>query len=533
MTERLGLATRLTASYLAILALVLIVLSLFLHVALGRAIEENAFALLRREAVDARLFLSPLVVKGVPLDRAGGVVEVAKAPGVGIAVIEPNGRVAIRSAAARAAAPLPEPSPDALEALRGGQAEWRRIVEVREVIDDQPASGRTAVLMVPLRQPPQPPPARIQPLSPPDAASRAGNPPAAGPLVDRFWSKPLPAEVPLEGDVVGFVQVSMPMDALDATLQTVRLLLAGGVGATLLIALVVGLPLTRIGLRPLRAVAGASRRLAEGDLSVRVAPPTSRDEVGDLAHAFNEMAERLEAAFATQRAFVADASHELRTPLTALGGQLDVFLRAAREHPAEAEQLARTMRGEVNRMTRLVEELLTLARLDDRGAAALQLGRVDLGAVARDVYEEARALPAARDKKVHLDGEAAIVVSGDAARLHQVLLNLTVNALQHTPASEAIWLSLERRNGRALAVVRDSGPGIPTEHLPHVFDRFYRADGARARETADGREVASGAGLGLAIAQAIAQAHGGTLTAANARTGGAVFTLTLPADRTA
>src|SRR5262249_12786496 len=162
-----------------------------------------------------------------------------------------------------------------------------------------------------------------------------------------------------------------------------------------------------------------------------------------------------------------------------------------------------------------------------KGAAALQLGRVDLGAVARDVYEEARALPAARDKQVHLEGEATIVVSGDAARLHQVLLNLTVNALQHTPASKPIWLSLERRNGHALAVVRDSGPGIPTEHLPHVFDRFYRADGARARGLADGRESASGAGLGLAIAQAIAQAHGGTLTAANAGRGGAVFTLAL------
>src|SRR5262245_33913978 len=530
MTRRFGLATRLTASYLAILALVLVALSVFLYVALAKAMEANAFALLRRQAGDARLFLSPLVVNGVPLEKASGVVEVAKAPGVGIAVFEPDGRVAIRSTAARAAAPLPEPSADVFQALRSGAAEWHQIVEVREVIGDQEASGRTAVLMVPLREPQQ---KRVQMLTSPDGAGRPPLPLVPGPFVDELWSRPVAAEMSLEGDVVGFVQVSMPMDALDETLQTVRLLLAGGVGATLLIALLVGLPLTRLGLRPLRAVAVASRRLAEGDLSVRVTPPTSHDEVGDLGHAFNEMAERLEAAFATQRAFVADASHELRTPLTALGGQLDVLLRAAREHPAEAEQLARTMRGEVNRMNRLVEELLTLARLDAKGAAALQLGRVDLGAVARDVYEEARALPAARDKQVHLEGEATIVVSGDAARLHQVLLNLTVNALQHTPASQAIWLSLERRNGDALAVVRDSGPGIPTEHLPHVFDRFYRADGARSRESGHGRgrETSNGAGLGLAIARAIAQAHGGTLTAANARKGGAVFTLTLPVDK--
>src|SRR5262245_43225930 len=153
MTRRLGLATRLTASYLAILALVLVALSVFLYVALAKAMEANAFALLRRQAGDARLFLSPLVVNGVPLEKASGVVEVAKAPGVGIAVFEPDGRVAIRSTAARAAAPLPEPSQAVFQALRSGAAEWHRIVEVREVIGDQEASGRTAVLMVPLREP--------------------------------------------------------------------------------------------------------------------------------------------------------------------------------------------------------------------------------------------------------------------------------------------------------------------------------------------------------------------------------------------
>jgi heavy metal sensor kinase len=549
MTSNLGLASRLTASYLAILALVLAVLSLFLYVALARAMEENAFSLLRREAGDARVFLAPFVVQGIPLAKAAEAVEVVKAPGVGMVLLERDGLVAAKARAA-ARVPLPDPSPDAIAALKEGSAEWRRIVELHERVDDR-ESARTAVLMLPLRQPQRtrilfapgeagpaqrvaPPPAfdaqrTADPLGPrpPDAGRPAAPPDKL--LVDRLWTKPvLPADFlvaePMEsGDVVGFVQVSMSMDTVDDTLHTVRLLLAGGVGVTLLLALVVGLPLTRVGLRPLRAVASASRRLADGDLTTRVPPSATRDEVGDLAHAFNEMAERVEAAFATQRAFVADASHELRTPLTALGGQLDVFLRAAREHPGEAEQLARTMRGEVDRMTRLVEELLTLARLDAKGAGALHLARVDLGSVARDVYEEARALPAARGKRLHLEANGPIVVRADPARVHQVLLNLTVNALQHTPPEGAIRLILERQNGHARAIVRDTGPGIPPEHLPHLFDRFYRADHSRARET-------GGAGLGLAIAQAIAQAHGGHLAAQNADEGGAVFTLTLPAS---
>src|SRR5688572_19934044 len=462
MTNTLGLATRLTASYLAILTLVLAGLSLFLYVALGRAMEENAFSLLRREAGDARVFLAPFVVQGIPLAKAAEAVEVAKAPGVGVVLLERDGIVAARARAAERV-PLPDPSPDAIALLKeGSAAEWRRIVELHERIGDHKEAGRTAVLMLPLREPKrriqvfgpgeqlQPP---AEPAAPAVPAQRAFPPEASAQkfLFDRIWTKPVaPGDFLMEsGDVVGFVQVSMSMSTVDATLGTVRLLLAGGVGVTLLLALVVGLPLTRVGLRPLRAVASASRRLAGGDLTTRVPPSATRDEVGDLAHAFNEMAERVEASFATQRAFVADASHELRTPLTALGGQLDVFLRAAREHPGEAEQLARTMRGEVDRMTRLVDELLTLARLDAKGAGALHLARVDLGSVARDVYEEARALPAARAKELRLQTNDVLPVQGDPARLHQVLLNLTVNALQHTPPAGKVWLALARQNCHA------------------------------------------------------------------------------------
>jgi two-component system OmpR family sensor kinase len=229
------------------------------------------------------------------------------------------------------------------------------------------------------------------------------------------------------------------------------------------------------------------------------------------------MAERLETSFAAQRAFVADASHELRTPLAALGGQLDVLVRVARDDPEEAARLAAAMRRQVTRSSRLVDDLLVLARLDAQGAAVLRLARVDLAAVARDVYEEARSLPIGFGKSIVFEPVGPAWLRGDAARLHQVLLNLAVNGLQH--ASSRVDLRVGVSEGRVTATVDDDGPGIAPEHLPRLFDRFYRVDGARHGD---------GAGLGLAIAHALVEAHGGVVTAENRQTGGARFVVALP-----
>jgi signal transduction histidine kinase len=189
--------------------------------------------------------------------------------------------------------------------------------------------------------------------------------------------------------------------------------------------------------------------------------------------------------------------------LTGLGGLIDVLVRVLDTHPDEARRLASRMRREVDRLSTLVDDLLVLARVETQGAAALQMRQLDLRSVARDVYEQARVLPAARGRDIRLCVDPSTVsVRGEARRLHQVLLNLATNALQHAPDGGQVTLTVQRCNGCVEVRVQDDGPGIPTEHLARVFDRFYRTDAARAR-------VEGGYGLGLAIARAIVEAHGG------------------------
>ncbi len=277
--------------------------------------------------------------------------------------------------------------------------------------------------------------------------------------------------------------------------------------------------IVRHSLRPIDAMASASQRLASGELSARVPVPSGNDEIARLAHAFNDMAVQLDSAFTAQRAFVADASHELRTPLAALRGQVDVMRRAIPRQPADAERLAASMRRELARLSRLVDDLLVLARLDALGSAALAPSSVDVCSVAEDVYAQVTALPAARDRDILLERNGPVRIVADGERLHQVLLNLLANAVEHTPPGRRAILSVEPTSCGAHLEVRDTGCGIPSDHLPRIFDRFYRADGSRH---------GGGSGLGLAIARAIVEAHGGHIQATNQPEGGARFSVDLP-----
>jgi len=346
-------------------------------------------------------------------------------------------------------------------------------------------------------------------------------------VVDRDGSDPLAISTiriadPRLGSSVGTMIVGTSLATAEQVTRSMLLVILGGFGVILLIAALVGPHLTRVGLRPLRTMALATGRMAAGDLSVRVHISEVHDEVGELARGFNDMAMQVEAQFAAQRAFVADASHELRSPLTALGGQLDVLVRVLDAQPAEARRLALYMRREIDRMSVLAEDLLVLARIDAQGSAALDLRPLDLRSVARDVYEQVLVLPAALACAISLELAPAMVwVCGEPYRLHQVLLNLTVNPVQHAPAGGHVALGVGQCDGLARVQVRDDGPGIPEEHFAHIFDRFYRADAARTR-------VDGGSGLGLAIARAIVDAHGGGIVASNAAGGGALFNVSLP-----
>jgi signal transduction histidine kinase len=272
---------------------------------------------------------------------------------------------------------------------------------------------------------------------------------------------------------------------------------------------------TRRALAPLSRIAQRAARVTGGDLSVRMGPVRSHDEIADVADAIDAMLDRLEGAFAAQRRFVHDASHELRTPLTIARGHLETALAGGRD-PAGLEAAAQVAISELDRMARLVESLLRLARTgaDDPPSRAV----VDVGELAERVVARSRVLG---ERTWKVDADSGATIAGDAGAIEQVLLNLLSNAVRHTSPRQAIGVSVKARGDIVVLEVSDSGEGIDPELLPTLFDRFTRADAARGRDT-------GGAGLGLAICRAIVEAHDGTIAAASTRGRGARFTVELP-----
>ena len=264
---------------------------------------------------------------------------------------------------------------------------------------------------------------------------------------------------------------------------------------------------------PLREMVTAARAMARGDYSRRVTA-TSRDEVGELARAFNSMAAELAEVDRIRRDLVANASHELRTPIGAL--------RAALENAVDdVEPLdAAAMLARVERLGRLVEQLLDLSRLES-GAAQLDRERFPATRLVGRIVEEWRPRAEGREVRLESSVEAALVVDGDPERLHQVLANLVANAIRHAPPGSAVLVSAAGDNGSARLEVSDSGPGIPADEAERVFERFYRSDHARA--ASDG-----GSGLGLAIARWVVDLHGGTIRAEQAEPQGCRMVVELP-----
>lgn len=279
-------------------------------------------------------------------------------------------------------------------------------------------------------------------------------------------------------------------------MATVNRAIVGGVVLAGVLALAGTALLANRILRPVRDLTRAAGRLAEGNLGERV-PVAARDEIGRLAAAFNAMAEGLERMDRSRRELVHDVAHELRTPLTSLRCQIEA-LEDGLARP-DAPALA-SLREEVTLLARLVDDLqdLTLAAA---GRLTLEPSRLDLAAeVRKAVHSVAVADGGARLEIEVPDGLEAVA---DPGRLQQILRNLLANALRHTPSGAAVRITARRQDGGAVEVaVEDEGPGIPAEHLPHLFDRFYRTDPSRTRTT-------GGAGLGLAIVKQLVEAHGG------------------------
>jgi len=322
--------------------------------------------------------------------------------------------------------------------------------------------------------------------------------------------------------LIGYLQVGLLLDANDEALGQLTRILILGSGASVVLAGLGGAFLARQALRPIDAITQTAITIADaGDLSRRITEPRAHDEVGRLAATFNRMLERLEALFQSQQRFTADVSHELRTPLTTIRGNVDLMRRT---RTADSTSLD-AIQSETDRMTRLVGDLLLLAQAD----AGLPIRRepVSLDTLMLEVYRQLRVI--ANSVQLSIGEEDAITVLGDADRLKQLIINLTDNAIRYSPSGGRVTLSLKQAEGWAQLSVADSGPGIPPEHLSHIFDRFYRVDKARSRRESGGANaVTGGAGLGLSIAQWIAHSHGGRIEVQSESGRGTVFTVWLP-----
>lgn len=313
----------------------------------------------------------------------------------------------------------------------------------------------------------------------------------------------------------GSIQIATRLDQIDlATNRLIRIMIGVG-GIAILLSIMIGSVIAGRALQPIDAIAQAAARItAADDLSRRVPYDGPNDELGMLTVTFNATLERLERLFNAQRRFVADVSHELRTPLTTLQGNLDLVKRFGPDKDA-----IEAMTSEISRMTRLVSDLLLLARADS-GNLPMKREIFDLDTLVMDVYREGRIL--GQQHEIKIEKIVPARVNADPDRIKQLLLNLVTNAIKYTPAGGRITLSMAVSEGYAFVNVTDTGVGIPKQDLEMIFERFYRVDKARSRE-------AGGTGLGLSIAQWIAKSHGGKILAHSEEGKGSTFTIQLPA----
>jgi heavy metal sensor kinase len=323
------------------------------------------------------------------------------------------------------------------------------------------------------------------------------------------------------GDRSSTVVIMAPLEEVDQELADLRTVLLTAVPVVLFLSGGLGYVLARKALAPMERLRRSTEEITAERLDRRLPVANAQDELGRLTTTINAMIGRLERSFAEIRRFTADASHELRTPLTAIRTEAEVAL-ARPLGLAEHQQLLGSILEECDRLTRLTDQLLGLAREDARAARQAQ-EPLDLVALVGDVAETMRPLAEAKGLRLHLEAGGGATVHGDAARLREVFFNLLDNSIKYTPEGGEVEVRIMRQGPEVTVTILDTGIGIPAEHLPHVFDRFYRVDKARSR--AEG-----GTGLGLSIARSIATAHGGRVELASTPGQGTTCTVWLPAE---
>ncbi len=324
------------------------------------------------------------------------------------------------------------------------------------------------------------------------------------------------------GNPAYLVEFGALLDPVETMLNHLFLQLIVGLPVAILIITAGGYLLVRRALTPVERITRAAERITQHNLSERLPVSKTGDELERLSVSLNRMIARLDDAFQNSKRFVADASHELRTPLTILRGELENLIEDSRLD-AELRERAASMFEEAVRLSRIVEQLFTLSRLD-AGEAQTEWSRFDLAGLAKTTAEQMSLLAEDKNISINCSANQSVVVEGDAARLKQVVVNLLDNAIKYTPRNGAIQLRVRPVNGHAVLEVEDNGAGIPSEALPHIFERFYRVDQIRSGDT-------EGAGLGLSIVKAICSAHGAEIEATSGPARGSCFRVKLPLSK--
>jgi two-component system OmpR family sensor kinase len=322
-----------------------------------------------------------------------------------------------------------------------------------------------------------------------------------------------------QGDATAIVHVAEPLDALNKTFARAREAMAIILGGAAIAVVLLSIVLAGQATTPINRLAQAMREIGSDRLDRRLRWERRNDEIGNLAASFDDLLQRLAEAFARERQFISDASHELKTPLTSINSNAQMLMRWADQNPEIRRESLETIASESSALADMVNGMLTLAKAD-RGDA-IPKEPVSLAQVASEATR--LALPRAEAKQLDLafthDGTPTIL--GDPALLRQLVSNLVDNAVKFTERGR-VEVHVGGDRTRAWVEVADSGPGIPQDELPHVFERFFRADKSRSR-------TVPGTGLGLAIVRSIARVHGGSVAAAKAPGGGALFRATFPA----
>jgi len=314
------------------------------------------------------------------------------------------------------------------------------------------------------------------------------------------------------------------LEPMDEELEFLRRILAYVVPLALAIAGAGGWFLARQSLSPVVAMADRARRIGVENLSERLPVANPRDELGHLAETFNELLSRLETSLIQQRRFMADASHELRTPVTTTRTAASVTLQQAHRDEHEYREALQIVEQQAVRLSRVVDDMFTLARAD-AGNYPMRVTPMYLDEVIDDIVRAARVVASTRNVTIETTTVPSAAFTGDEDLVHRLIVNLIDNAVRHAPAGSTVRVELdETANGYAIAV-NDQGPGIPPDLRQSTFERFYRGDPARRSDAHDG------AGLGLALARWIANAHGGDVTLARSSASGSTFVVSLPSSR--